>query len=95
MTLPFNAIHSSAIRQATFPLSVPAMRRAHGALRYRCPSTGSYVLLTDPAALAEASAPNAPVRCPGCGDVAIRIARLPDRDVVQLRGSWSVELPRP
>ena len=68
MTLPFNAINSSAIRQATFPLSVPAMRRAHGALRYRCPSTGSYVLLTDPAALAEASAPNAPVRCPGCGD---------------------------
>ena len=68
MTLPFNAIHSSAIRQATFPLSVPAMRRPHGALRYRCPSTGSYVLLTDPAALAEASAPNAPVRCPGCGD---------------------------
>ena len=35
------------------------------------------------------------LRCPGCGDVAIRIARLPDRDVVQVRGSWSVELPRP
>ena len=35
------------------------------------------------------------LRCPGCADVAIRIARLPDRDVVQVRGSWSVELPRP
>lgn len=68
MTFPFNAIHSSAVRQPAFPLSVPALRRAHGALRYRCPSTGSYVLLTDPAALAEASVPNAPVRCPGCGD---------------------------
>lgn len=68
MTLPFNGIHSSALRQPAFPLSVPALRRAHGALRYRCPSTGSYVLLTDPAALAQASAPNAPVRCPGCGD---------------------------
>ena len=34
------------------------------------------------------------LRCPGCGDVAIRIARLPDRDVVQVRGSWSAELPR-
>jgi hypothetical protein len=34
------------------------------------------------------------LRCPGCGGVAIRIARLPDRDVVQVRGSWSVELPR-
>jgi Family of unknown function (DUF6510) len=34
------------------------------------------------------------LRCPGCGDVAIRIARLPDRDVVQIRGTWSAELPR-
>ena len=34
------------------------------------------------------------LRCPGCGDVAIQISRLPDRDVVQVRGSWSVELPR-
>ena len=68
MTFPFNAIHSSAVRQPAFPLAVPALRRAHGALRYRCPSTGSYVLLTDPAAIAAASAPNAPVRCPGCGD---------------------------
>jgi len=68
MTFPFNAIHSSAVRQPAFPLSVPAMRRAHGALRYRCPSTGSYILLTDAKALAEASVPNAPVHCPGCGD---------------------------
>ena len=35
------------------------------------------------------------LRCPACSDVAIRNARLPDRDVVQMRGSWSVELPRP
>ena len=35
------------------------------------------------------------LRCPNCADVAIRIARLPDRDVVQVRGAWSVELPRP
>lgn len=34
------------------------------------------------------------LRCPGCGDVAIRIARLPGRDIVQVRGSWAVELPR-
>ena len=34
------------------------------------------------------------LRCPGCGDVAIRIAQLPDRNVVLVRGSWSVELPR-
>jgi hypothetical protein len=35
------------------------------------------------------------LRCPACGDVAILIARLPDRDVVQVRGTWSAELPRP
>jgi len=34
------------------------------------------------------------LRCPACGDVAVRIARLPDRDVIEVRGSWSAELPR-
>jgi Family of unknown function (DUF6510) len=34
------------------------------------------------------------LRCPGCADVAIRIVRLPDRDVVQVHGSWSIELQR-
>ena len=38
--------------------------------------------------------PGTVLRCPGCADVAILIARLPDRDVVQVRGSWSIELPR-
>lgn len=68
MTFPFNAIHSSVVRQPALPALVTGVRRAHGALRYRCPSTGSYVLLTDPAALAGLSAPQSPVRCPGCGD---------------------------
>lgn len=35
------------------------------------------------------------LRCPGCADLAIVIVQLPDRDVVQVRGSWSAELPRP
>ena len=35
------------------------------------------------------------LRCPHCADVAIRIVRLPDRDVVYLSGIWTVELPRP
>ena len=38
--------------------------------------------------------PGTVLRCPGCAGVAILIARLPDRDVVQVRGSWSIELPR-
>jgi hypothetical protein len=32
------------------------------------------------------------LRCPACGDVALRIAFLPDRHVVQMRGSWTLEV---
>ncbi len=34
------------------------------------------------------------LRCPACGDLAARIAVLPDRYVVELRGTWAMELPR-
>jgi hypothetical protein len=30
------------------------------------------------------------LRCPGCGDVAAVIAVLPDRNVISLRGTWSL-----
>jgi predicted RNA-binding Zn-ribbon protein involved in translation (DUF1610 family) len=43
---------------------VPASARL-GAVRYRCPESGSYVLLTDAAALRRVS--RRPVHCPGCG----------------------------
>jgi hypothetical protein len=33
------------------------------------------------------------LRCPACGDVGLRIAILGDRHVVQLRGSWTLEVP--
>jgi hypothetical protein len=29
------------------------------------------------------------LRCPNCGDVALRLAALPDRYVFELRGAWS------
>jgi Family of unknown function (DUF6510) len=29
------------------------------------------------------------LRCPACGDVALRIAEQPDRFVFELRGAWS------
>jgi predicted RNA-binding Zn-ribbon protein involved in translation (DUF1610 family) len=31
------------------------------------------------------------LRCPGCGDVALRCAELPDRVVLELRGTWTVD----
>jgi hypothetical protein len=33
-------------------------------------------------------------RCPACGDLALRIASLPDRHVVLLAGTWSLDVPR-
>jgi predicted RNA-binding Zn-ribbon protein involved in translation (DUF1610 family) len=34
------------------------------------------------------------LRCPNCGDLALRIAVLPDRHVVEVRGTWRMAVPR-
>jgi Family of unknown function (DUF6510) len=34
------------------------------------------------------------LRCPGCEDVAITLVSLPDRFIIQMRGSMRLELPR-
>ena len=34
------------------------------------------------------------LRCPVCGDIALRIATLPDRHVVEIRGAWRLEVTR-
>lgn len=33
-------------------------------------------------------AAGAVLRCPSCGDIAVRVAELPGRRVVELRGTW-------
>ena len=71
--MPFNTLHPSALRQSALPHWVAATPRAHDAVRYRCPKTGSFVLLTHPTALAKMAGPQAPVRCPGCGDTHLLI----------------------
>ncbi len=48
---------------------VVAIMRAHGALRYQCPATGSFVLVTDDATLASLAKPRSRVRCMGCGEM--------------------------
>jgi uncharacterized protein DUF6510 len=35
------------------------------------------------------------LRCPACGDLALRVAVLPDRYVVQLSGTWERDVVRP
>lgn len=43
-----------------------ATMRAHGALRYQCPVTGSFVLITDDMTLAGLARPQGRVRCMDC-----------------------------
>jgi predicted RNA-binding Zn-ribbon protein involved in translation (DUF1610 family) len=34
------------------------------------------------------------LRCPACGDVALRITELTARYIVHLTGAWRIEMPR-
>jgi predicted RNA-binding Zn-ribbon protein involved in translation (DUF1610 family) len=38
--------------------------------------------------------PGVVLRCPHCGDLALRIATLPERHVVQLYGRWTFDVAR-
>jgi hypothetical protein len=80
MSLPFSTIHPSALRP-TLPRLAVATVRSRGALRYRCPETGSFVLITLPAAVEQLSRPHASVRCPGCGDTHLL---APDEDTGEI-----------
>jgi hypothetical protein len=70
LTAPrWSALHPSALRHATAaPRSVADTSRRHGALRYNCPTTGSFVLVTDETTLASLSRPRARLRCADCGE---------------------------
>lgn len=80
-TLFANTIHASVYREAAaFIRRAAATMRAHGALRYQCPVTGSFVLVTDDATLASLAKPQARVRCMDCGEMHLltRDAANPD-----------------
>jgi hypothetical protein len=59
---------TSAYRQTKVVRQATATMRAHGALRYQCPVTSSFVLITDDAALATITRPQSRVRCVDCGE---------------------------
>ena len=61
-----SASNSTVPQASTLPF-VPATVRFAGAVRYRCPNSGSYVLLTDPDALQHLFV--RPIRCVGCGSL--------------------------
>ena len=65
----FAGVHPSVYRRDGGLLRwVPASLRAYGALRYVCPVTGSFVLVTDEANLQQLAGPRGRLRCPDCGE---------------------------
>ncbi len=72
MTVPdpqWSTIHASAFTQTHGMLRwTSATPRPHGALRYRCPLTGSFVLITDEPTLNALARPPARIRCADCGE---------------------------
>lgn len=65
-----NRMHPSVYRQAgimsRWAIATP---RPHGALRYRCPTTGSFVLVTDEPSLRKLASPPARLRCADCREI--------------------------
>jgi len=67
--MTWGTIHTSAYSHiATLLRWTTATPCAHGALRYRCPVTHSYVVVTDDETLARLARPRARTRCPSCGE---------------------------
>jgi hypothetical protein len=68
--LNWGNVHASAYRRADAMLRrAEATPRPHGALRYRCPVTGSFVLVTDEASLDQLAQPPARLRCVDCHEL--------------------------
>lgn len=68
--LSWSPVHGSAyVHARSLPLQAEAKARPGGAFRYRCPITGSFVLVTDEATLDWLARPNARLRCADCGDL--------------------------
>jgi hypothetical protein len=69
-SVPWGTIHPTVFIQAASMVRwAVATPRPHGALRYQCPITGSFVLVTDEAALAGIARPRGRLRCIDCGEV--------------------------
>jgi hypothetical protein len=66
----WDTIHASVYSHARALMRpATATPRPHGALRYRCPVTGSFVLVTDEATLGQLAGPRARLRCVDCGEL--------------------------
>jgi hypothetical protein len=86
MSLPnqeWSTIHPSVFRHSAEPAQrVPATLRPSGAVRYRCPVSGSFVLLTDPSMLARIAERDIRVRCLDCGEMHLLAQDTPALGIV-------------
>lgn len=68
--LPWATVHPTAFSQAASMVRwAVATRPAPGAVRYQCPVTGSFVLVTDDDALSGLARPRGRLRCMDCGEM--------------------------
>ena len=67
--LSWDPIHNSAYSHARNLLWPAQSKKQAGGLRYRCPITGSFILITDQSTLEWLARPNARLRCAGCGEL--------------------------
>lgn len=66
----WTSIHPSVFHNTAGPMrEALAELRPSGAMRYRCPVNGSFVLVTDDVTLAELDKPRARLRCIDCGEM--------------------------
>jgi hypothetical protein len=73
MSMPtqnWGTIHPSVFRHAFEPVRrVMATLRPRGAVRYSCPTTHCFVLITEAATIAELIERDARLRCADCGEM--------------------------
>jgi hypothetical protein len=68
-------IHPSVFGEMGRPIpTVEMTRRSHGALRYRCPVTGGFLLITDDETLRRLSQPPVRIRCSDCREMHLLVA---------------------
>jgi hypothetical protein len=84
----WTTIHASAHSHArTLLRPAAAEPRAKGAVRYRCPVTGSFVLVTEEATLARLKGSPTRLRCADCGEQHLMTIANDDRVVATARRS--------
>jgi len=86
MSLPsqeWATIHPSVFRHSAEPVRrVPATLRPSGAVRYRCPVSGGFVLVTEPATIARIAEREIRLRCMDCGEMHLLAQDAPAPGIV-------------